>query len=306
DLTEGTVSPDSLMFTSSNWPIHQKVTVTGVDDTDDVVNVDYTIRVKPTLSDDPNYQGINPEDVSVTNLDDEKGGFTIQPGGGLITSENGGSDIFKVSLQLEPTHSVTIPVSSGDTTEGLIEVSELVFTIANWSTPQEIVVAGVDDGISDGNISYSIDLGTTISEDAAYNGKDPIDVSVTNIDNDIKKILLYPLEGIIASEGSGKAFFNVRLQAAPSGDVKIPFTSADTLKATISPDTLIFTADSWDGIKKVYVTGIADSNSYFDERLDIISEPAISIDPAYNNFDAPDPIVHILNAESPGISVTPL
>ena len=306
DLTEGTVSPDTLTFTSSNWKTRQKVTVTGVDDTDDVVNVDYTIRVKPTLSDDPNYHGLNPEDVSVTNLDDEKGGFTIQPGGGLITSENGGSDLFKVSLQIEPTHSVTIPVSLEDTTEGLIEVSELVFTTANWSTPQGIVVVGLDDEISDGNVDYSIELGTTISEDAAYNGKDPTDVSATNIDNDIKKILLYPLEGIFVSEDGGKAFFNVRLQAAPSGDVKIPFTSADTLKATISPDTLIFTADSWDGIKKVYVTAIADSNSYIDEMLEIISEPAISIDPAYSNYDVPNPTVYILNEDPPGISVTPL
>ena len=184
-----------------------------------------------------------------------------------------------MSLQIEPTHSVTIPVSLEDTTEGLIEVSELVFTTANWSTPQGIVVVGLDDEISDGNVDYSIELGTTISEDAAYNGKDPTDVSATNIDNDIKKILLYPLEGIFVSEDGGKAFFNVRLQAAPSGDVKIPFTSADTLKATISPDTLIFTADSWDGIKKVYVTAIADSNSYIDEMLEIISEPAISIEP---------------------------
>ncbi|MBU88774.1 MAG: hypothetical protein CL722_07335, partial [Chloroflexi bacterium] len=306
DLTEGTVSPDTLTFTSSNWQTRQKVTVTGVDDTDDVVNVDYTIRVKPTLSDDPNYHGLNPEDVSVTNLDDEKGGFTIQPERSLITSENGGSDIFRVSLQIEPTHSVTIPISSEDTTEGVIDVNELVFTTANWSTPQGVVVAGLDDEISDGNILYSIELGATISEDAAYNGKDPTDVLATNIDNDIKEILLYPLEGIFIPEGGGKAFFNVRLQAAPSGNVKIPFTTADNLKASVSPDTLIFTADSWDGIKKVYVTAIADSNSYVDEMLEIISEPAISIDEAYSNYDVPNPTVYILNEDPPGISVTPL
>jgi len=138
DITEGTVSPDTLTFTSSNWHTHQKVTVTGVDDTDDVEDIDYTVRVRPTLSADPNYDGLNPEDVSVTNQDDEKGGFSIVPAGGLITSENGGSDIFRVSLQLAPTHSVTISVSSNDSTEGKIEVSELVFTTDNWATFQKM------------------------------------------------------------------------------------------------------------------------------------------------------------------------
>ncbi|HIB95395.1 MAG TPA: hypothetical protein EYO70_02445, partial [Candidatus Marinimicrobia bacterium] len=306
DLTEGTVSPDTLTFTSTNWATGQKVTVTGVDDTDDVVNVDYTVRVRPTVSTDPNYDGINPEDVSVTNLDDEKGGFLIEPAGGLITSENGRSDVFKVALQVKPTHSVTIPISSSDTTEAMLEASEIVITLLNWSTPQEIAVTGIDDDVSDGNVSYSIKLGAAVSEDAAYNGKDPTDISGTNIDNDIKNIRLYPLEGIFTSEDGTRAFFNVRLQAAPLSDVKIPFRSADTSEVTISPDTLIFSTDNWEGIRKVQVMGKPDSIPDADKMIRIISDPAISNDPAYNNFDTPDPNVHNLNVDAPGVSVSPI
>ena len=309
DLTEGTVSPDTLIFTSTNWDTAQKVTVTGVDDTDDVTDVDYTIRVKPAISKDPNYNGFNPEDVMVTNKDDEKGGFQIEvPADGLITSENGQADVFKISLQNEPTHSVTIPVSSDDTTEAVVAASEIVFTVLDWSTPQEIVVTGVDDAESDGNETFTIVLDSAVSEDPAYEGKDPTDIIGTNLDNDIKDILLYPEEGIFTSEDGTEAFFNVTLRAAPLSDVKIPFRirRVDTSEISISPDTLLFSTDDWEGIKKVYVTGKADSTADEDTIIEIISDPAISDDEAYNNFDLPNPKVHNLNKDGPGVWISPI
>ena len=309
DLTEGTVSPDTLIFTPTNWDTAQKVTVTGEDDTDDVIDVDYIIRVKPAVSKDPNYDGLNPEDVTVTNKDDEKGGFQIKvPAEGLITSENGQADVFKISLQNEPTHTVTIPVSSDDTTEAVVAASEIVFTLLDWSTPQEITVTGVDDPVSDGNENFTIVLGSAVSEDPAYNGKDPTDIIGTNRDNDIKNILLYPEEGIFTSEEGTIAFFNVRLMAAPLSDVKIPFriTSKDTSEVSISPDTLIFSTDDWEGIKKVYVKGKKDEKADGDQMVEIISDSAISEDEAYNNFDLPNPKVHNLNIDGPGVTLSPI
>ena len=84
------------------------------------------------------------------------------------------------------------------------------------------MVTGVDDAVSDGNENFTILLGSAVSEDPAYNGKDPTDIIGTNLDNDIKDILLYPEEGIITSEDGTEAFFNVRLMAAPLSNVKIP------------------------------------------------------------------------------------
>ena len=78
DLTEGTVSPDSLPFTTSNWSGIQTVTVTGVND--DVQDGDqvYTIELAtPSSSSDTNYQIKNPTDVTVTNTDNDTAGFTI-------------------------------------------------------------------------------------------------------------------------------------------------------------------------------------------------------------------------------------
>jgi uncharacterized repeat protein (TIGR01451 family) len=71
DGTEGTVSLDSLTFDSTNWSTAQTVTVTGVDD--DVVDGDitYSIVTAAAVSLDPNYSGIDPADVAVTNEDDD-------------------------------------------------------------------------------------------------------------------------------------------------------------------------------------------------------------------------------------------
>jgi len=70
DDTEGTVEPTSLTFDSGNWNMSQTVTVTGVDDIQSDGDVAYTIITTAT-SDDLNYAGLDVDDVSVTNLDDD-------------------------------------------------------------------------------------------------------------------------------------------------------------------------------------------------------------------------------------------
>ena len=96
DTTEGTVSPSSLMFTSSNWNANQTVTVTGVDDSDVDGKQSFTVVLAVTNTDvfiDSVYSSLNPNDVSVTNTDDEKGGlFVIVDGSGtILTSLDGNS-----------------------------------------------------------------------------------------------------------------------------------------------------------------------------------------------------------------------
>ncbi|MGA2061415.1 MAG: MBG domain-containing protein, partial [Thermoguttaceae bacterium] len=71
DTTEGTVSLSSLTFTTANWSTPQTVTVTGVDDSFIDGNIAYTIVTAPASSNDPNYNGLDAADVSVTNTDND-------------------------------------------------------------------------------------------------------------------------------------------------------------------------------------------------------------------------------------------
>lgn len=70
DTTEGSV-PSAVTFTSANWNTPQTITVTGVDDPIVDGNIPYTILTNVSTS-DLEYQAINPDDISVINLDDDQ------------------------------------------------------------------------------------------------------------------------------------------------------------------------------------------------------------------------------------------
>lgn len=69
DTTEGTVAPTSLIFTTVNWNVPQIVTVTGVNDDIDDGNIAFTILSGVATGGD--YGGLDPQDVAVTNIDDD-------------------------------------------------------------------------------------------------------------------------------------------------------------------------------------------------------------------------------------------
>jgi hypothetical protein len=71
DEKEGKVTPMSLTFNSTNWNSPQVVTISGVDDDLDDGNTAYTIIISAALSNDPDYDGLDPPDIPVINLDDD-------------------------------------------------------------------------------------------------------------------------------------------------------------------------------------------------------------------------------------------
>ena len=85
DVTEGLVSAGAqgpaayvvLVFDSTNWNVPQTVTVTGVDDEIVDGDIPYTIITAPAVSGDLDYNGLDAEDVSVTNLDDDAPGVSV-------------------------------------------------------------------------------------------------------------------------------------------------------------------------------------------------------------------------------------
>jgi hypothetical protein len=184
DTTEGTVLPDSLTFTSSDWGTAQTVTVTGVDDALNDGDIAYTIITAAATSSDPNYSGVDPDNVSVTNTDNENPGITVNQTVGLITTEAGGTDTFTVVLNTQPTADVIIGLSSSDTTEGTVAPASLTFTSSDWGTAQTVTVTGVDDTLDDGDVAYTILTAAAVSGDLDYNDMDAADVSVTNTDDD--------------------------------------------------------------------------------------------------------------------------
>jgi trimeric autotransporter adhesin len=71
DLTEGTVTPTSLVFTPLNWNLPQTVTVTGVDDLLDDGDISYTAITTVSAPGGSNYAGVTASDRTVLNTDND-------------------------------------------------------------------------------------------------------------------------------------------------------------------------------------------------------------------------------------------
>ena len=111
-------------------------------------------------------------------------GVTVQPTTGLETSENGATAQFTVVLDAQPGADVAIDLASSDTGEGTLSTNTLTFTPDNWDSAQTVTITGVNELLEDGDVNYTVTLAPATSKDARYDGLDPDDVQVTNIDND--------------------------------------------------------------------------------------------------------------------------
>merc|ERR1712138_362493 len=131
DTTEGVISAVSntstdntsqLVFTSSDWNSVRTVTVTGVADNLSDGDQAYAIVLTgDNETSDLRFANVDPQDVSVRNLDyTTKGGYYVSLISG-DTDENLKTATFTVSLSSAPSSgNVTVTMASSDTTEGTI------------------------------------------------------------------------------------------------------------------------------------------------------------------------------------------
>jgi hypothetical protein len=305
DPSEGSLSTSSITFTPENWDISQTVILTGEADVMVDGDIVYTISTSPAVSTDPNYNGIDPDDITVTNLDLTQPTVIVNPTAGLITTEAGGTTTFNIVLGSQPTADVVIPFSSNNSSEGTIFPDSLTFTPANWFTPQTIRITGVNDSVDDGDINYQILTQNTISEDIDYNGINPDDVTVINQDNDTANIRLTPTTGLVTTERGETANFAIFLTSQPVEEVTINLRSDNQDEGILSIDTVTFTPLNWNNPQTITVTGVNDNLVDDNISYNIITDPAISNDANYNGLDAEDITVTNIDLSEPFIVINP-
>jgi hypothetical protein len=300
DIGEGVVSVSNLTFTSNNWNTNQTVAVTGVDDGLVDGNQFFKILLAPATGNDTNYNGLDPSDVSVTNIDINSISFNISPISGN-TTESGEKASFTAKMNSRPTSDVTIALSSSDIGEGTISSSSLTFTSVNWNANQTVTVAGVDDDLIDGNQIYFIILGDAASADNSYDGLDIPDVSVTNIDNNSISFNISSISGN-TTESGGTAFFTMKLNSPPTNDVTIALSSSDIGEGTVSPSSLTFTPINWNIDQNVIVAGVNDDLVDGNQSYNVILSSATSADIDYNELDPND--VSLINTDNDSAGIT--
>ncbi|MEG3970226.1 DUF4347 domain-containing protein [Microcoleus sp. T2B6] len=296
NVAEGTVSTNSLTFTPANYNQPQTITVSGVNDLVADGPKPYKIVTAAAVSTDVNYTNLDPEDVIVTNSDNESPGITVNPTAGLTTGESGTKANFTVVLNTKPTADVTIGLTSDNVAEGTVSTNSLTFTPANWNTPLPVTVTGVDDSIVDGNIDYKIVTALAVSTDPNYK-LDAADVSLSNKDDDTAGVSI-TTTSTTATEGGANGIYEFKLTSQPRSPVTITLTTGEEIEA-IAPVT--FTTDNWNVAKTVTVKAVDDtivegahsgtiahSVSSGDAKYNVVVVPGVTVAIA-DNDTAPTP-----------------
>jgi len=265
--TEASVSPTSLSFDASDWKTPKTVTVTAVNDSVDDDQQTSTITVSVSSSSDSKYgSGIANQSVTATTKDDDTAGFALSKNTATVT-EGGDSDNFTVVLNSEPTQDVVLTLTANDSTEVSISSSStLTFTSANWNTAQTVIIAAADENLDDDNITSTVTVAVSSTNDAKYDNITNQTVTVTTVDDDTTPLVTLTADNSSMSETGGTIILTVSMSTAATADTTIALypSGTATLDAdfTISNTTLTIPAGSTsDNITLTALTDQVDEDS---------------------------------------------
>ena len=108
-----------------------------------------------------------------------------ETGTGTLVSDYILTDLFSVSLPMQPTSDVVLTVTSQNVNEVTVDPVTLTFTPQNYAIPQDVQVSGVLDLVTDGNqvTNVVISVNDALSDDM-YDATEDAFVSVTSRDDD--------------------------------------------------------------------------------------------------------------------------
>ncbi|CAM2067609.1 Proprotein convertase P-domain-containing protein [Sulfidibacter corallicola] len=315
DESEGIIDTSQLVFTAQSWDRPQTVTLGGVDDDQEDGDRTYSVVFGPATSADLAYQGLDPEDVAATNVDNDRIGVVIsaRSSQNLIVTETPGDaePWIEVHLTSRPASAVLIPLSSSSTDEGIVEPVSLQFDGSNWARPVRITIRGMDDDIDDGDRVFTVRLGDPISADPDYNALtdgDTEDLTVTNRDNDTSGLVTPSTALLETSEAGDAATIEVRLNSQPTATVILAASSSVPSEAMVEPASLNFDAQNWDQYQTITVSGLDDAFQDASQNYTVTLNPSGSGDATYalleslvfNGVNLDDDVSEILvEAEEP-------
>ncbi|MBQ9243135.1 MAG: hypothetical protein IJ165_07890 [Proteobacteria bacterium] len=222
-VPEAEVNCSGILFNAANYSEPQGVTVIGL--ADNKIDSDQKFKLTMTTrSEDPDFNGLV-QSLDMVNKNVDTVGVKLSDTN-LLTTENGGTAVFSVSLITKPAADVTITIASSNPQYGIIDGAEenvltVTFTPEDWETPKEITIKGVDDDAPNGDEGHNYQITFTVaSEDVDYNGIEVKPISVVNLDNDVHDVF-FDKNAIETLEGGAPVSVTARLGLEPVGQVKI-------------------------------------------------------------------------------------
>jgi uncharacterized repeat protein (TIGR01451 family) len=206
----------------------------------------------------------------------------------LTVSEPHTSAAFTLTLTTQPTASVSIGLSPSNG-ECSVAPSSVTLDSGNWVSGTSVTVTAVDDDIDDDAQICIVQTGPATSTDPNYHNLNPVDVTVTVLDDDEKGIAVAPL-ALTIREPDGSDTFSLTLRSQPTASVTIPLTATND-ECSVAPSSVILDSDNWASGLRATVTAVDDDVTDGDQICVVQTGPAGSGDGNYNGLNPEDVIV---------------
>ena len=295
-----TPSSATLTFTTTNWNVGQRVTVSAAEDAD-AANDAASISHAVDASSADEYDSVTVAGVSVTVDDNDTVGVTVSAS--TLTITEGGSSTYTVKLNTQPASDVVIGVTRSGDSDVTVSPATLTFTTSDWSTPKTVTVSAAEDADAANDaasITHAVDASRSADE---YDAVTVAGVSVTVTDNENAGVTVSKTT-LTANEG-GSTTYTVVLDTQPASNVVIRVTRSGSSDVTVSPTELTFTTSDWSTPKTVTVFAAQD-----DDAVDDIASITHAVD-ASRSADEYDAVtvagvsVSVTEDESAGVTVFP-
>ncbi len=216
------------------------VTITAVDNDVDAANKTVTVSAAATGG-----NGVaNPANAPLTITDDDERGINVAPvtltlaevDDPLTESTSEHQKTYSIELDSQPTGTVNVNLSSGDTKIATLSETSLEFTPSDWDA-QTVTVTAVPDDIDNAGDKRTVRITHTVNA-AATDYKDEtaaaVDVTVTDDDGE-------PTLGIdspsVAEGNSATATLTFKVTLTPASGKPVSVTYADAATGTATSAT---------------------------------------------------------------------
>ena len=249
---------NTLTFTTGNWSTNQTISLNAKDDLD---AFDDSITLIHSAS-GGGYNGIS-TNLVVSVSDDDSPGITLSDPTIRLnevdlssTNFTDNESIYSVVLDTKPSATVTVAISSSDTSIVTVDEPTLTFTTTNWATIQRVTATAIDD-----NIDHGIQRGLYI--DHVANGGDYTGVRArleVLVENDDEAAIQFDTGTVTVAEG-GSTNYGVSLATEPTKAVTVTVGGTKSTDLTVDTDadmegnqnSLSFTAMNWQTAQTVTV-----------------------------------------------------
>ena len=285
------IEPTSLTFTPGNWETAQTVTVEAAADDDaaaDTATINHVVG-------GADYGSVTAAPVSVTVAESDSVGVTVSAT--ALTVPEGETGSYRVTLDSEPTGTVTITPTKTGSDHVVPGSTTLAFTDMNWETGLAVAVDAVadDDAVDD---TATIDHAVS---GADYGSATAASVSVT-VDDDEEAGVTLSTRALSVPEG-GSNTYTVVLDSEPTANVTVtPARAAGgSTDVTFAPSTLTFTPGNWETAQTVTVEAADDT----DVAVDTATLTHAVSGGDYGTVTAGAVEVTVTEAQASGVTVMP-